>query len=284
MPFSAAVTALIQLALLEDAASDDITTASLIPADISARAEMQVKTDGVIAGLGLAAAVFQAVDEALVFKALLPDGSTVHAGDRVASVSGPAGSILRAERVALNFIQRLSGIASLTRRYVDAVAGTSAQIWDTRKTTPGLRELEKYAVLQGGGGNHRGSLSQAVLIKDNHLAALISRGTGLSAAVAQARQNVPAGIVIEVEVTGLEAARTAAEAGADVVLLDNMTPDAMREVVRELSGRVKLEASGGISLDNVRAVAQTGVDIISIGALTHSVPALDISLDFQVAE
>jgi len=282
MPFSAAVTALIQLALREDAASDDITTASLIPADMTARAEMQVKTGGVIAGLGLAAAVFQAVDDTLVFTKLVTEGDAVHAGDRVARVSGPAGSILRAERVALNFTQRLSGIASLTRRYVDATQGTTAQIWDTRKTTPGLRELEKYAVCQGGGVNHRGSLSQAVLIKDNHLAALASRGTGLSEAVAQARRGVPQGIVIEVEVTNLAAARTAAEAGADVILLDNMTPDEMRLVVRELGGRVKLEASGGITLDNVRAVAQTGVDIISIGALTHSAPALDISLDFQV--
>lgn len=284
MPFSAEVTALIQLALREDAASEDITTTALIPDDMAARAEMQVKTNGVIAGLPIAAAVFQAVDETLVFTSLVTEGDTVHAGDRVARISGPSGSILRAERVALNFTQRLSGIASLTRRYVDAVAGTPARIWDTRKTTPGLRELEKYAVLQGGGENHRGSLSQAVLIKDNHLAALASRGIGLAAAVSQARQNVAPGTVIEVEVTNLDGARTAAAAGADVILLDNMTPDAMRVVVSELGGRVKLEASGGISLDSVRAVAQTGVDIISVGALTHSVPALDISLDFQVAD
>jgi nicotinate-nucleotide pyrophosphorylase (carboxylating) len=284
MPFSAEVTALIQLALLEDDAAGDITTAALIPEGMAARAEMQVKTGGVIAGLPIAAAVFQAVDETLVFTKLVTEGSTVHAGDRVAQISGPAGSILRAERVALNFTQRLSGIASLTRRYVDAVAGTSAHIWDTRKTTPGLRELEKYAVCQGGGKNHRGSLSQAVLIKDNHLAALDSRGIGLAAAVTQARRNAPPGTVIEVEVTDLDEARTAAEAGADVILLDNMTPDEMREVVRELGGRVKLEASGGINLDTVRAVAQTGVDIISVGALTHSVPALDISLDFQVTD
>lgn len=284
MPFSAEVTALIQLALREDAASEDITTTALIPDDMAARAEMQVKTNGVIAGLPIAAAVFQAVDETLVFTSLVTEGDTVHAGDRVARISGPSGSILRAERVALNFTQRLSGIASLTRRYVDAVAGTPARIWDTRKTTPGLRELEKYAVLQGGGENHRGSLSQAVLIKDNHLAALASRGIGLAAAVSQARQNVAPGTVIEVEVTNLDGARTAAAAGADVILLDNMTPDAMRVVVSELGGRVKLEASGGISLDSVRAVAQTGVDIISVGALTHSVPALDISLDFQVTD
>ena len=284
MPFSAEVTALIQLALREDAASEDGTTTALIPDDMAARAEMQVKTNGVIAGLPIAAAVFQAVDETLVFTSLVTEGDTVHAGDRVARISGPSGSILRAERVALNFTQRLSGIASLTRRYVDAVAGTPARIWDTRKTTPGLRELEKYAVLQGGGENHRGSLSQAVLIKDNHLAALASRGIGLAAAVSQARQNVAPGTVIEVEVTNLDGARTAAAAGADVILLDNMTPDAMRVVVSELGGRVKLEASGGISLDSVRAVAQTGVDIISVGALTHSVPALDISLDFQVTD
>jgi nicotinate-nucleotide pyrophosphorylase (carboxylating) len=212
---------------------------------------------------------------------LLEDGAGVKPGSKVANVSGRITGILGAERVALNFLQRLSGIASETNRYVEAVKDLPVRIMDTRKTTPGLRVLEKYAVRVGGGENHRMSLGDGILIKDNHLAALRSQGLNVKQIVAKARQNSPQRLPVEVEVGTVSEALEAVEAGADIVMLDNMNLENMRKAVKSIHGRALVEASGGITLDNVRSVAETGVDFISIGALTHSVRALDISLELE---
>jgi len=242
---------------------------------------MVAKKEGVLAGMNVAKQVFHRVDPELKVEILLEDGARVRAGTRIANVSGSVASILRAERVALNFLQRLSGIASETNRYVEAVKGLPVRIMDTRKTTPGLRLLEKHAVRVGGGENHRMSLYDGILIKDNHLAALRSQGLRIEEIVAKARQNSPQRLAVEVEVATVAEASEAVEAGADVVMLDNMSLADMREAVKSIGGRALIEASGGITLDNVRAVAETGVDSISIGALTHSVRALDISLELE---
>lgn len=271
----------IDLALEEDTGHGDITSEILIPPNLEGKASMLVKEAGVLAGVGVAMAVFRRVDASLNTAILVPDGTKVKPGDVVATISGRVASILKAERTAVNFIQRLSGIAALTSRYVAEIAGTRATIVDTRKTTPGLRFLEKYAVRMGGGKNHRMHLGDAVLIKDNHLAALRTLGKGLREIVVTAKARAPQGIIVEVEVTSLEQALEAAEAGADMIMLDNMAPEAMTKVVARLGGRVKIEASGGINLGNVRAAAEAGVDIISIGALTHSPKALDISLELE---
>jgi len=272
---------IIDLALAEDTGYGDITSEALIPPDLSGKASILVKEKGVLAGGEVARRVFRRIDSALKVELLIKDGDTVQPGDTVATVSGSVPSILKAERVALNFLQRLSGIASLTARYVAAISGLTAKIMDTRKTTPGLRLLEKYAVVMGGGHNHRLHLADAVLIKDNHLAALRALGMSLKDIVAKAKQNVPAGVTVEVEVTSTREALDAAEAGADIIMLDNMSPDEMRQAVKLVSGQARIEASGGITLANVHKVALTGVDIISIGALTHSPPALDISLELE---
>ncbi|MBM4444545.1 MAG: carboxylating nicotinate-nucleotide diphosphorylase [Chloroflexi bacterium] len=271
----------IDRALAEDCAWGDVTTQALIPPNALGKATAVAKSPGVLAGLEVARTVFERVDHSLTFRALLADGDRVQAGARMAVVEGRVASILRAERVALNFLQRLSGIASETSRYVEAVRGTGVRIVDTRKTTPGLRFLEKYAIRAGGGHNHRVHLGDGILVKDNHLAALRARGIGLKEAVALARKNAPHTLKVEVEVTSVEEAAEAAEAGADIVMLDNMTVDDMRRAVGRVRGRVLLEASGGITLGNIRAVAETGVDLISVGALTHSVKALDISLELE---
>ncbi|MBT9160468.1 MAG: putative nicotinate-nucleotide pyrophosphorylase (carboxylating) [Dehalococcoidia bacterium] len=268
-------------ALDEDLGQGDITTDALIPPASTARALILVKANGVLAGIEVAEIVFQQVDPSLIFERLAQDGARVQAGSVIGVVTGKAASILKAERVALNFLQRLSGIATETAKYVAAVAGTGVKILDTRKTTPGLRMLEKYAVRVGGGQNHRQNLGDGVLIKDNHLAALRASGVGLGEGVKRARANVPCHLKIEVEVDTMEQAQTALDAGADIVLLDNMGVSDMRRVVKLAQGRALTEASGGITLDNVRAVAETGVDFISIGALTHSVKALDISIEFD---
>jgi nicotinate-nucleotide pyrophosphorylase (carboxylating) len=231
--------------------------------------------------------VCAAVDPALNFQPLVQDGTRVKRGDRVAAVRGPMRSLLTAERTALNFLQRLSGVATLTRRYVDAIAGLPCQILDTRKTTPGWRLLEKYAVYRGGGHNHRLGLYDGVLIKDNHLAALTGEGSPITRAVKAAREKLGESVPIEVEVDSLDQLEKAAEAGADLILLDNMSLDQLAAAVRWrkqkwlLFGGVQLEASGGVTLDTVRAIAETGVDRISVGALTHSAPALDIALDYE---
>jgi nicotinate-nucleotide pyrophosphorylase (carboxylating) len=272
---------IIDNALAEDTSHGDVTSEILIPPGLQGSAYLQVKAEGVLAGCDIAKRVFFRVDPSLKIEVLIEDGARVKRGDRVAAVSGRIISILKAERTALNFLCRLSGIASLTAQYVAEVKGLKVNITDTRKTTPGLRLLEKYAVRMGGGHNHRFHLGDAVLIKDNHIAALRSRGMSLKDIVAKARRDAPGGLTVEVEVTNDGEARDAIEAGADIVMLDNMSIDEMRRAMGLIPGRVRVEASGGITLANVRAIAETGVDIISIGALTHSVRTLDISLELE---
>ena len=272
---------IIDRALAEDLVKGDVTTDALIPADRRGTGLIVAKKEGILAGINIAKQVFHRVDPELKVEVLLEDGAGVKPGSKVANVSGSIASILAAERVALNFLQRLSGIASETKRYVEAVKGLPVRIMDTRKTTPGLRSLEKHAVKVGGGENHRMNLGDGILIKDNHLAALRSQGLNIKQIVARARQNSPQRLPVEVEVATASEALEAAEAGADIVMLDNMSLEDMRKAVKSIHGRALIEASGGITLDNVRAVAETGVDFISIGALTHSVTALDISLELE---
>jgi len=268
-------------ALMEDRAWDDVTTAALVPPEQKGKAVAIARGEGIVAGLPLAEAVFQAADPSLAWRPLVAEGSRLAPGQEVASVEGSLAAILRAERVALNYLTHLSGVATATARLVAAMAGTSARIRDTRKTTPGLRTLEKYAVRVGGGENHRLSLADAVLIKDNHLAALRARGLGIADAVRLAREQAPAGMRVQIEVTSVEEARQALEAGAQELLLDNMGPQDMRRVVELARGTALLEASGGVTLENVRQVAETGVDYISVGAITHSAQALDMSLEVE---
>ena len=271
----------IERALAEDLGQGDVTTAALISMHQPGVGFIVIKEEGVLAGIGLTKQVFQRVDPQLEVELLLEDGARVKPGSKAAKVTGSFASILKGERVALNFLQRLSGIASETSRYVESVHGLPVRIMDTRKTTPGLRSLEKYAVRVGGGQNHRMSLGDGILIKDNHLAALRNQGLNIKEILAKARQNAPQRLVVEVEVGTVQEALEAVEAGADIVMLDNMDIEDMREAVKSIHGRALVEASGGITLDNVRAVAETGVDSISIGALTHSVKALDIGLELQ---
>ncbi len=270
-------------ALAEDLGSGDVTTEALVSSEFEGKASILVKGDGVLAGIDVAKEVFRQVDSSLHFKALVKDGAKVRKGDVVAAVAGKMASILKAERTAINFLQHLSGIATETARYVDAVSGTKAIILDTRKTIPGLRLLEKYAVRAGGGRNHRLNLGDGVLIKDNHLAVLRSFGVGLGEAVKEARKRAPRSMKVEVEVESVKQAREALSAGADMILLDNMNVKDMSRAVKLVHGRAVLEASGGITLDNVRSVAESGVDLISVGALTHSAKALDISLEVEIA-
>jgi nicotinate-nucleotide pyrophosphorylase (carboxylating) len=275
------VNTIIDLALAEDSGSGDVTSEALIPTELQGRVSILIKAEGVLAGGEVARRVFLRVDPSLEVELLIKDGTRVKPGDIAGVVTGSVISILKAERVALNFLQRLSGIASLTARYVAEIKDCKAKIVDTRKTTPGLRLLEKYAVRMGGGQNHRLHLGDAVLIKDNHLAALRSKEMSLKDIVARAKKNAPKGMTVEVEVTTVKEALEAAETGADLIMLDNMSPDEMSRVVSLLPKGVRTEASGGITLGNVRAVAMTGVDIISIGALTHSTKALDISVEIE---
>lgn len=272
---------IIDRALAEDLGWGDITTEALIPSDQRGIASIIVKSEGILAGIEVAKKVFHQVDLGLRMDVLLEDGSRIKASDVIARVEGKVANILKAERVALNFLQRLSGIATETNRYVEAVRGLPVHIMDTRKTTPSLRVLEKYAVRVGGGENHRMNLGDGILIKDNHLAALRSRGLSLKEIIAKAQQNAPKRLKIEVEVKTVPEALEAAEAGADIVMLDNMSLGDIRQAVNMIHGRALIEASGGITLDRVRAVAETGVDFISVGALTHSAKALDISLEVE---
>ena len=269
---------LVAAALEEDDAKHDITTAATVLSDRRARCRLVSRQPGVIAGLALAHEAFEQLDKAVTIRVEHEDGSRVDAKSPVMFLSGHARGLLSAERVALNFMQRLSGIATLTARYVDAIAGTGAHILDTRKTTPGWRRLEKYAVRCGGGLNHRMNLSSSVLIKDNHLAAVDG---DIAMAVKRARSVGPAGIKVEVECDRLDQVRMAIEAGADVIMLDNMGLADLREAVKLVEGRAVTEASGGVRIDTVRPIAETGVDWISVGALTHSAPALDLALDFD---
>lgn len=271
---------LAESALLEDHAWQDVTTDPLIPDDQQGQARIIAKAEGVIAGLPMAQTVFAAADGTLSWQPHLLDKQRVGEGDTIAEIEGSVASILRAERVALNFLGHLSGIATATAAVVEAIHGTRCHVRDTRKTMPGLRSLEKYAVRMGGGMSHRADLGAAVLIKDNHIAALHERGLDVAAGVNLALRANPH-LKVEVEVTSLDEALQAADAGAHELLLDNMSIEAMREVVQTFAGRERrpaLEASGGITLLNARAVAETGVDYISMGALTHSAAALDISL------
>jgi nicotinate-nucleotide pyrophosphorylase (carboxylating) len=268
--------AIIDAALREDMPEGDITSESVIPAGAVSEAVFLAKEDGVLAGLQVARRVFEKIDASVEFVERIEDGAAFKRSDILARLKGPTVALLKGERTALNFLQRLSGIATATRRFVDAVAGTKAKILDTRKTTPGLRLLEKYAVKMGGGANHRLSLSDMVLIKDNHLRHVGS----VAEAVRRARAAVKPGIRIEVEAAELAQVRDALAAGADMIMLDNMMIETMREAVSIADGRVPLEASGTVSLERVRAVAETGVDFISVGALTHSARAVDISLEF----
>lgn len=265
-------------ALEEDGWQDDVTTRALIPSDQRGRAIITVKEPGVVAGLPAAEAVFQAVSPSTTFRVAVPEAATVAPGDTIAEIDGPVAALLTAERVALNLLQRLSGIATATREMVEAVAGLDVVILDTRKTTPGLRELERYAVRAGGGTNHRFNLSDGILIKDNHLAAARDRELSIAQVVARVRDAAPDGIPVEIEVTSVGEAREALAGGADVILLDNMSLEEMRVAVELANGRALTEASGGVTAGNVRAVAETGVDRISVGALTHSPRALDISM------
>jgi nicotinate-nucleotide pyrophosphorylase (carboxylating) len=277
----ALVDRLVRAALEEDGAFNDITTQTTVPPDQRGRGVFLAKDDGTLAGLRVAEAAFRAVDPEITFTALLHEGAALRKGDIVATVEGRLASILSAERVALNFLQRLSGTATLTRGLVDAIGGLGSRIVDTRKTTPGLRYLERYAVRAGGGHNHRYNLSDGVLIKDNHIAAGRSRGLSLGEVINAARAGAPHTQRIEVEVTTLAEALEAASAGADIILLDNMTPAQMAECVLAIGGRALTEASGGVTLENIREIAESGVDIISSGALTHSAKALDISLNVE---
>ena len=275
------VLSLIDRALSEDQAFSDPTTDALIPPDLRGVGVVRSKANGVLSGVRLGLAVFSRVDPSLDTLALKEDGSTLSPGDAVARVQGSASAILRAERPALNFMQHLSGIATDTARYVEVVRGLPAKIIDTRKTVPGLRYLEKYAVRAGGGSNHRMNLADGILIKDNHIAAGRSRGVSLRETVERAVARAPHTIKVEVEVTNLEELEEALAAGAHVILLDNMPPEEMSRAVKLVDGRAVLEASGGIDVETVRAVAETGVDLISVGALTHSPTALDLSLDLE---
>jgi len=279
--FEEQVDNIIDLALAEDLGHGDITTEALIPAQLQGKAFILIKEDGVVAGGVVATKVFLRIDPSLKVEVLIKDGTKVRPGDIVATVSGRVASILKAERTALNFLQRLSGIASQTAKYVAKTRGYRANIADTRKTTPGLRLLEKYAVCMGGGTNHRLHLGESILIKDNHLAALRAIGMSLKDIVAKAKWNAPQGITVEVEVNTAQEAVDAADAGADMIMLDNMSPEEMQRVLNSLPGQVKTEASGGITLANVEAAAKTGVNLISIGALTHSPESLDISLELE---
>lgn len=273
-----ALDALVRSALHEDGAFNDITTIATVVSHRRSRARLVARQSGVICGIPLGLEAFRLLDEKVAIRVEHEDGMRVHTGEPILFVTGHARALLSAERVALNYMQHLSGIATLTARYVDEVRGTGAKILDTRKTLPGWRTLEKYAVRAGGGINHRLDLSSGVLIKDNHLTALDG---DIGKAVRRARELAPAGVKIEVECDRLDQVERAVAAGADIILLDNMPVEVIAECVRVVNGAAVLEASGGISLGTVRRIAETGVNWISIGALTHSAPSFDLALDFE---
>ena len=274
----------IRLFLAEDIGGGDLTTASVVPAGARAAGSLVARVPCVVAGLPLAEVVFREIDASVAFEPLTEDGQAVDAGTTLARLHGPAAPILTGERLALNLLQRLSGVATVTRRYVEAVSGTGASVSDTRKTTPGLRLFEKYAVKMGGGRNHRLGLHDGILIKDNHVAV----AGGVDAALRSAQERRNAGVPVEIEVDSLEQLDRVLDVGADAVLLDNMTPETVGVAVARIrvhpkGGACWIEASGGITLSNIRAYAQAGVDTISVGALTHSAPSVDIALDFETS-
>ncbi len=271
----------VKAALAEDVGAGDVTTLAIVPESASASALMRAREPLVVAGLDFAEVAFRQLSTELTILRQAEEGQKVAAGKTLLQVAGPARAILTGERVALNFVQRLSGVATLTSHFVEAVRGTDAQILDTRKTTPGWRRFEKYAVACGGGRNHRLGLFDMVLIKDNHLAALHDAAPNpVAAAVGRARERYPT-LQIEVEADTLEQVEQAVETGAQFVLLDNMNPVQLRLAVQKTRGKAQTEASGGVTLATVRAIAETGVDFISVGALTHSARAVDIGLDFE---
>lgn len=282
-PSDAQLDRVIALGLEEDAPWGDVTSELLLPEHSIARASLVAREPGILAGGRVLERTMAAVDPAIEVLLLVADGASVTPGMVVATVTGPAHGVLRAERIALNLMQRMSGIATETSRYVQAVAGTHARIVDTRKTTPGLRVLEKYAVRCGGGHNHRFSLSDAVLAKDNHLGLIAAhQGLDLAELLLQARAKLPHTMRIEVEVDRIEQIEPVLAGGADIILLDNFSVPQLREAVALIAGRAVIEASGGITLATVAAIASTGVDLISVGALTHSVRALDLGLDLDL--
>ncbi|MCX7443684.1 carboxylating nicotinate-nucleotide diphosphorylase [Corynebacterium sp. P7003] len=281
-PTTAQINGLIDDALSEDAPWGDLTSETLIPPDARATATLTAREDGVFSGGEVFTAAFLRVDPGTQVDVRVADGAAFSAGDVLAEVSGSARSVLRAERIGLNLVQRMSGIATLTSRYVAAVAGTGARIVDTRKTTPGLRLLEKKAVRDGGGHNHRATLSDAVMVKDNHLAVLLAEGVSVTEALRTARSRLPHTTHIEVEVDRVDQIPGVLAAGVDSVMLDNFTLEQLREGVALIGGAVVVEASGQVSLDTVGDVAATGVDVISVGALTHGVRSLDLGLDVSV--
>ena len=276
---------LAESAIAEDRAVDDITTVALVPSDQMGRAVIIAKAAGVMAGLPLCQSVFDVIDQSITFRSLVEEGSPIAPCARLALVEGRIGSILRAERVALNFLQHMCGVASATATVVEAISGSRCRVRDTRKTLPGLRAIEKYAVRCGGGDNHRFDLADGVLVKDNHLAALHARGLALVDAVTLLRQAGPTR-TIQIEVTTVQGAAEALDAGANELLLDNMAVEAMREAVA-LAGmfapRRVIEASGGIVVENAGEIAETGVDFISVGAITHSAAAMDLSLELETS-
>jgi len=276
------VRAIIQRALDEDIGWGDVTTDHSVPPDQWSRGVLLAKQDGVLCGGRVFAETLAMVDPSVTVDLVVPDGAAVGKGDVVARIQGPTRALLTGERTALNFVQRLSGIATTTAAFVDRLRGLPTRLVDTRKTAPGLRVLEKYAVRVGGGHNHRFNLADAVLLKDNHLAALRSRGMDLASAIRAIRERIPHTMRLEVEVTALTQIDAALAGGADVVLLDNMSNEDMRDAVRRITGRALTECSGNVTLETVRERAETGVDLISAGALTHSAKALDLSLEIEV--
>ncbi|OGG44923.1 MAG: nicotinate-nucleotide diphosphorylase (carboxylating) [Candidatus Handelsmanbacteria bacterium RIFCSPLOWO2_12_FULL_64_10] len=272
----------VAVALEEDLGYGDVTTDNLVPATTQARAAVVFRSPGVVCGLDVLEEVFRQLDGAMVVERYFPEGAHVASGTIVARVRGAARAILKGERVALNFVQRMAATATATAEFVTAIAGLPVHVIDTRKTTPGLRHLDKYAIRVGGGRNHRFNLSDGVLVKDNHLAALRNAGIGTVEALRMLRDRVPHTQRIEVEIDRLDQIPDMLEAGVDTILLDNMTPAQAREAVQLIAGRAATEVSGGVRLETVRAYAEAGVDVVSAGALTHSTPALDVAIDFEL--
>ena len=272
----------VSAALAEDAPWGDATAEAFVPASAHARAELVAREPGTFSGGEVFAAAFALTDAAIAVSVRVADGERFAAGDVLATVEGPARGVLTAERVGLNFAQRMSGIATLTSRYVDAVAGTGARIADTRKTTPGLRAIERHAVRSGGGYNHRYSLSDAVMVKDNHLAVLTASGASVTDALRSGIATLPHTMRVEVEVDRVDQIPAVLAAGVDIIMLDNFSLEELREGVELIAGRAVVEASGGVSLDTVGAIAATGVDVVSVGALTHSVRSIDLGLDIRI--
>jgi len=269
-------------ALREDAPNGDVTSEHLIPADATAVAELAAREPGVFSGVEIFVAAFKLTDPAVQVEMKISDGDPFEKGQQLAVISGPARAVLTAERIGLNFVQRMCGIATLTSQYVAKVSGTKAAILDTRKTTPGLRAFERQAVLNGGGRNHRFSLSDMVMAKDNHLAVLTAGGKDLTTELRRVKSELPAGIKLEVEVDRLDQIPPVLAAEVDIIMLDNFTLEDLRKGVELISGKCVVEASGGVNLDTVGDIAKTGVDVISVGALTHSARALDLGLDVKL--